>query len=155
MKTRCILLCFALAPLPLRADPPANETPFAAARTEAGPAPDLAALEQFLNLSDAQLDEMQAALARVRAMLPAERARLRDEILAYRRLPAGERAAIRQGWGHVPAEVREGWREMMQSLDPARRAEIQARLAQLPPAERTACRRELVERYLKDKRARP
>ena len=111
------------------------------------PARELAGLEQFLSLSDAQLDEMQAALARVRAMSPAERARLKQQIQEFRQLPAERQQALRQGWGQVPADLREGWREMMHAADDAQRAEIRRQMEAAAPEERTALRRRLVEEY--------
>ncbi|MBI2511838.1 MAG: DUF3106 domain-containing protein [Opitutae bacterium] len=141
MKTihSTLILCLALAGMPLRAaDAPA--TPAAG---------DLVALEKFLTLDDAQLDDLQRAIARVRAMTPAERTKLREQIVQFRQLPAAERQAWRQGWGQMPAELRDGWREMMQSADDAQRAEIHRRLEALPPAERVAARKKMVEEFLR------
>lgn len=112
---------------------------------------ELAALEQFLNLSDAELVQMEQVIARLRAMTPAERAKLREEISAFRRLPEPERRQLRQGWGSMPPEIQAGWRELMQSASPERRAEIQAKMHSLPPAEKARYRREVVEEYLKSK----
>lgn len=53
---------------------------------------ELAALEQFLELSDAQLDRIQAAVARVRAMSVEERQAYAEEIARFRKLPTPERA---------------------------------------------------------------
>lgn len=111
------------------------------------PARELAGLEQFLSLSDAQLDELQAALARVRAMSPAERARLKQQIEEFRQLPAERQQALRQGWGQMPADLRDGWREMMHAADDAQRAEIRRQMDAAAPEERTAVRRRLVEEF--------
>lgn len=128
-------------------------SPARTATTPATPAGELAALEQFLNLSDAELAQMEKVIARLRAMSAAERAALRTEITAFRRLPEPQRQQLRQGWGWMPAEIQEGWREMMQGATPERRAEIQAGMQSLPPEQKTAYRRKLVEEYLKAKAA--
>lgn len=138
------ILCLALVGMPLRA----ADAPAAPATGE------LVALEKFLTLDDTQLDELQRAIARVRAMSPDERAKLREQIAQFRQLPAAERQAWRQGWGQMPAELRDGWREMMQSADDAQRAEIRRQLEALPPAERGPARRKMVEEFLRA-RARP
>lgn len=136
-----------------------SASPASRAQVAATPAPsspaagELAALEQFLNLSDADLAQMEQAIARVRAMTPAQRAALRDEITAFRKLPEPQRLQLRQGWGGMPPEIQNGWREMMQGATPERRAEIQARMQSLAPDEKTRYRRELVEAYLKKKDA--
>ena len=114
---------------------------------------ELAAVEQFLGLSDAELEQMQQVIARIRAMKPAERAALRTEIEKYRQLPEVQRQQIRQGWGWMPREVQDGWREMMQGATPERRAEVQARLQSMDPEARLTYRRQLVDEYLKNKAA--
>lgn len=126
----------------------ARQTPYTGG--EKGTA-DLAALEQFLTLSDAELAQMADAIARVRAMTPAQKEQLRKEIVAFRQLPPQQRQQLRQGWGWMPPEIQNGWREMMQHATPERRAEIQAKLQSLGPAEKTEYRRQLVEEYLKKK----
>lgn len=108
---------------------------------------ELAALEQFLALDDAQLAHLQQTIAQLRAMGSAERARLREQIGQFRQLPAERKAALRQGWSQMPAEIRDGWRDMMQSADDARRAEIRAQLESLSPGERMEYRRRLVEEF--------
>lgn len=142
MKTSLLVLLLLGLVAPLRA---ANQ-PEAAPR-------ELATLEQFLALDDAQLDQMQQAIARVRAMKPAERAQLRAKIDEFRRLPAGEREQLRRGWGHESSAMRDGWREMMQSLDDAGRAELRRKLDGLSPDEKAELRRELVEKFLRDRAA--
>lgn len=114
---------------------------------------ELAAVEQFLGLSDAELEQLQQVLARIRAMKPAERMALRAEIEKYRQLPERQREQMRQGWGAMPREFQEGWREMMQSATPERHAEIQTKLQALTPEERLNYRRQLTEEYLKKKDA--
>ncbi|HRE08226.1 MAG TPA: DUF3106 domain-containing protein [Opitutaceae bacterium] len=126
----------------------AGQTP--PARAAQAPAPgELAALEQFLNRSDAELAQMEAVIARIRAMTPEQRSALRREIASYRQLPEPQRQELRLGWGGVSADLQTGWREMMQSSTPERRAEIQAMLQSLGPSEKTRYRQELVEAYLK------
>ncbi|MBX3737460.1 MAG: DUF3106 domain-containing protein [Candidatus Didemnitutus sp.] len=114
---------------------------------------ELSTLEQFLALDDAQLAQMQQAIARVRAMSAAERAQLRAQIEEFRRLPAAEREQLRRGWGHESPEIRAGWRDYMQSLDDAGRAELRRVLEGLSPEERTKLRRERVEQFLRERAA--
>ena len=114
---------------------------------------ELASVEQFLGLSDAELDQMQQVLARIRAMKPAERATLRAEIEKYRQLPEAQRQQLRQGWGWMPREIQDAWREMMQSATPERRTEVQTKLQGMTPDERMTYRRQLTEEYLKQKAA--
>lgn len=151
MKTlSCLGLALVLLAVPLAAQtPPAPASSPAAASS----ASELAALEQFLNLSDAELAQMEAVIARLRAMTPAQRATLRTEIAAFRQLPEQQRLQLRQGWGGMPAEIQTGWREMMQRATPERHAEIQAKLQTLNPDEKMRYRRDLVEAYLKAKPA--
>ena len=114
---------------------------------------ELASVEQFLGLSDIELDQMQQVLARLRAMKPAERAALRAEIEKYRQLPDAQRQQLRQGWGWMPREVQDAWREMMQGATPERRTEVQTKLQAMTPDERMTYRRQLSEEYLKQKAA--
>lgn len=134
--------------LALLAAPLAAQTPPAPPATSTA-ASELAALEQFLNLSAAELAQMEAVIARLRAMTPAQRATLRTEIAAFRQLPEQQRLQLRQGWGGMPAEIQTGWRELMQNATPARHAEIQAKLQTLNPDEKMRYRRDLVEAYLR------
>ena len=133
-------------PAPSMSRTPAAATPLPS--TASASAGELAALEQFLNLSDAELAQMEQVLARLRAMTPTQRAALRDEIATFRKLPEPQRLQLRQGWGWIPPEIQNGWREMMQSATPERRVEIQTKLQALPPEQKTAYRRQLVEEFL-------
>jgi len=136
--------------------------PAALSAAESAPAPgrspaeikELAVVEQFLGLSDLELEQMQQVIARIRAMKPAERAALRAEIEKFRQLPEGQRQELRQGWGGMPREVQDGWREMMMGATPERRNEIQQKLQAMEPDARLAYRRQLVDDYLKQKAAR-
>ena len=112
---------------------------------------EMAAVEQFLDLPDADLDQMQQVIARIRAMTPEQRAAMRAEIARYRQLPEPQRLQLRQGWGWMPREIQDGWRELMQSATPERRAEIQTKLQALAHEQKTAYRRQLVEEFLKAK----
>jgi len=112
---------------------------------------EMASVEQFLSLSDADLDQLQQVIARIRAMPAEQRAELRKEIAQYRELPGTQREQLRQGWGWMSREIQDGWREMMQQVTPERRAAIQQELQALEPAAKTARRRQLVEEYLKTK----
>ena len=110
---------------------------------------EMAVIEKFLCLSDPELEQMARVIERLRAMQPAERSALRQEIAQYRQLPERQRAQLRRGWGGMPQEVQNGWREMMQAASPERHAEIQAKLQSLPPDGKAAYRRELVEEFQK------
>jgi len=138
---------FALLVVSLAAQSKSSDGPL----SNAASTRELAALEQFLNLSDAELAKMEAVIGRLRAMTPAQRAALRAEMVAFRELPEMQRQQIRQGWGGVSPEIQNGWREMMQGLNAERRAEIQSKLQSLAPDEKISYRRELVEAYLKAK----
>jgi len=116
---------------------------------------EMAAVEQFLALTDADLDQLQQVISRIRAMSPEERAELRKEIQNFRALPESERQQLRMGWGWMPKDLQEGWREMMHSVSPERRAAIQAELQSLDPGQRAERRRQLVEDYLRSKEQTP
>ena len=147
MKTVLALAALLLAStMPTRAGEPATPaTPPAADAAST----DLAALEQFLSLSDAELARMAEAIARVRAMTPEQRAGLRKEILAFRHLPEAQRQVIRHGWASMPADIQNGWRDMMQAATPEERTAIQTKMQSLSPDEKTRFRRELVDAWLK------
>lgn len=149
MKTRL------LAPLALFAATLTAWAPPARAADAPPVPPEMAAVEQFLNLSDPELDQLQQVIARLRAMTPEQRAALRAEIGKYRRLPEPQREQLRMGWGWMPREIQDGWREMMHSATPERRAAIQAELQALGPEAKTERRRQLVEEYLKTRTAKP
>ncbi len=151
MKTKILptLIAFCLALIaPLRA----ADAPAVPARSPAE-LKELATVEQFLALSDTELDQVQQVIARIRAMKPEERLALRGEIARYRQLPEPQRQQLRQGWGWMPPEIQDGWREMMQGATPERRTEIQMKMQSLAPDEKIAYRRQLVEDFLKAKAA--
>lgn len=152
MKTTTLTVLIALG-LAMPASLRATEQPAAPARTPAE-LKELAAVEQFLSLSDADLDQMQQVIARIRAMKPGERVALLGEISRYRKLPEAQRQELRQGWGWMPREIQDGWREMMQQATPERRAEIQGKMQSLPAEEKLTYRQQLVEQYLQAKAAR-
>ena len=125
----------------------------AADAKSSSPAPhEMAAVEQFLELSDADLDQLQQVITRIRAMSVEERSELLKEIQKYRALPETEREQLRMGWGWMPKELQDAWREMMRSATPERREAIQKELQSLEPADRAAKRRQMVEEYLKSKK---
>ena len=139
-----------------RAAPAAPAAPAAAPgasegkRTEAE-IKELAAVEQFLRLSETELEQMAQVIARIRAMPPEKRQALLQEVQAYRRLPEPQRHQMRMGWGQMPREWQEAWREMMQQASDAKRAEIQAKMPSLSPEEKVIYRKQLVEEYLREK----
>jgi hypothetical protein len=142
MKTILLIMLLVPAGLVLAADPvPATR--------------EMASVEQFLSLSDPDLDQLQQVIVRIRAMSPEQRAALRREIGQYRELPGAQREQLRMGWGWMPREIQDGWREMMQNAAPGRRTAIQQELQALGPDEKAARRRQLVEEYLRTKAARP
>jgi hypothetical protein len=146
MKTLIpLLLLTSLLPLGgLGAADPAPATP-----TPALPAgKELAALDQFLSLSNEDLDQMQQVIARIRTMNPAEKAELRREMDQFRSLPDEQRRQLRQGWGAMEAGIQDAWRRMMQSASAERRDEIQANLQALTPEKKMAYRRQLAEEFL-------
>lgn len=151
MQTRLlasVALLFWVLPASAQTSP---QAPRSSPPASSGSAAELAALERFLDLSDEELAQMADAIARLRAMTPAQRAALRGEIAAFRQLSEPERQQIRQGWGGMPAEIQDGWRDMMHSATPEERAAIQTKMHSLSSDERTLYRRTLVEAYLKNR----
>lgn len=145
-----VALVFLVLPATAQTPP---QAPRSAPAQSSGSAAELVALERFLDLSDEELAQMADAIARLRAMTPAQRAALRGEIAAYRQLPEPERQQIRQGWGAMPAEIQDGWRDMMHNATPEERAAIQSKMHSLSADERNVYRRTLVEAYLKNRPA--
>lgn len=126
------------------ADPaPAGAAPVLPAGKE------LAALDQFLHLSDEDLDQMQQVIARLRAMSAAEKAALRREMDKFRSLPENQRRQLRQGWGAIESGLQDAWRRMMQSATAEQHAEIQQKLQSLPPEKKAEYRRQLAEDFLR------
>jgi hypothetical protein len=147
MKTLlCLFLSILLLPAAvLRAADPVPTQPPPTTNKEV----DLAALERFLDLPDEELDQMQRAIALIRAMGPAERAELHKAMNQFRALPDAQRRQLRQGWGALESGVQDAWRRMMQSATPERRAEIQQKLQALPPEKKAEYRRQLAEEYIR------
>lgn len=106
---------------------------------------DLASLEQFLTLNDEELDRLQEALARIRAIPEEERADFAGRIVEFRSLPREERQRLRDGWGRQSDHDREDWRRMMRELTPRERRAVHEALEGLSPAEHTERRREILE----------
>ncbi|HLP08256.1 MAG TPA: DUF3106 domain-containing protein [Opitutaceae bacterium] len=131
-----LLLPLALGATPVDASPAAPETP-------ATEVQEFAALERFLSMDDAQLERIQRAIARLRAMTPAERAALHDRMHSFHRLPPGERARVRAGWRDERDQA--DWPRMMHALPDAERSAIQAELQSLEPADRATRKHELLE----------
>lgn len=125
----------------------AQPTGPATATADAAAAAEFAAVERFLSLSNEQLDDLQKAIARIRAMTPAERTALLERITAYRRLPASDRDAIRAGAGWLNEQDRIDWPRMMRSLSDAERAEIHGVLPNLPMTERARWKHERLETW--------
>lgn len=151
MKTILRVLVLPAVSLLAAAQNSAPQSPRPAPPPPSANADDLAALERFLALSDEELAQMADAIARVRGMTPAQRAALREQILSYRRLPEPQRMQMRQGWGWMPPEIQDGWRDMMQNTTPEQRAAIHSAMQSLPPDEKMRYRRKVVEDYLKAK----
>ncbi|PTY06162.1 hypothetical protein DB347_11970 [Opitutaceae bacterium EW11] len=147
MKTSLALVVLLLAPVALFAQngPPAHRGPGVHAALHAGD--ELAVLDQFLGLSNAELDQLQQAIARVRAMSPAERAALKEKIVAYRQLPENQRQQVRRGWGFENDQDRQDWPTMMHAKTDDERATVQKELQALPPEQRAARKHELLEAW--------
>ncbi len=117
--------------------------------TEAGTeaSEDLVALDRFLTMNDAQLDQLQKAIEKVRSMTPTQRAVLKKQMLEYRKLPAEQRDQIRAGWGWQSEADRNDWPVMMRSKPEADRARVQAEIQALPPESRAAHKHDLLEQW--------
>lgn len=144
MKNKLLFLALMIigaAVLPASEAPPAHE--------------ELAGVERFLSLSDTELDQLLRTIGRIRAMTPEQRVALQAEIARFRQLPEQQRERLRAGWGAMPRQVQDAWREMMQEASPEKRAAIQAELQALEPEAKFARRRQLAEEYLRAKAAKP
>lgn len=148
MKTLLFLLTAVMAATGLMAQggPPPHAGPRAHASVVAV-GDDLAALDQFLAMDDAQLDQLQQAITRVRAMTPVERASLRARIVDYRQLPTEQREKVRAGWGWQSEADRNDWPLMMRSLPDAERSAIHTELQSLPPEQRATRKHTLLETW--------
>ncbi len=104
---------------------------------------DLTALERFLDMDDAQLDRIQRAIAKVRAMSPEERAALHARLNAFRQLPEAQRERVRAGWRDDRDQA--DWPVMMRSLPEAERSAIQTEIQALSPTQRATRKHELLE----------
>ncbi len=159
MKTSPARSLIAAITLVLAAMPPLAAADSASPSRPPADIKEMAAVEQFLGLSDVELDQLLEVIARIRAMTPEQRAELRQEVAKYRQLPEMQREQMRRGWGQrhpgmgagwgqMPAEIRAGWRDMMHDCTSEQQAAILAKLQALPPEQRNAYRRQLVEQYL-------
>lgn len=156
MKTIVVILSTILTATGLMAQggpPPHAGTQ--AQTTTANVGEDLAALDQFLAMDDTKLDQLQQAIARVRAMTPAERSALRIRIAEYRRLPTDQREKVRAGWGWLSDADRNDWPLMMRSLSDAERTAIQAEIQALKPEQRAISKRELLEGWRAGRKTTP
>lgn len=106
---------------------------------------DLNALERFLDMSDEQLERIQQAIARVRAMSPEERTALHEKLHSFRQLPPAQRERLRAGWRDNRDQA--DWPAMMRSLPDAERAAIQTEIQALAPTERAARKHALLEQW--------
>ncbi len=110
---------------------------------------EFAALERFLAMSDVELDAMQQAIARVRAMTPEQRAAFRAQLAEFRQLPEERRDEIRGGWGWHNAQDRDDWRTMMRAKSPEERAAVQRELLALPADQRAARKHAMLDAWRK------
>lgn len=108
---------------------------------------EFAALERFLSMDDAELEAMQQAIARVRAMTPEQRSALHAQLAAYRQLPEDRRAEVRAGWGWHDAKDRDDWRAMMRSKSSEDRSAVQRELLALPVEQRMTRKHEMLEAW--------
>ena len=104
-------------------------------------------------MDNAQLARVERAVARLRAMSPAERAALHERLSAFHRLPPAERNRVRAGWRDE--RDRADWPQMMHSLTPEQRAAVQAELQALDPADRATRKHELLDAWRAPPAARP
>jgi hypothetical protein len=116
--------------------PPAGAGSGATVKTAAQD--ELAALDQFLGMNEAELSAVQKAVAKVQAMSPAERAKLRAALHTYRCLPESKRQQLRCEWKDA-TEHRE-WSERMRAKTADERTAMQTELQALPPEARAARR---------------
>ena len=146
---RLLSYAWLLCAVAVLAAPPLAAAPAAGGKQNrgAGPGDDFPALERFLTLSDEQLDRIQQAVAKVRAMSPAERAALHAQLHAFRQLPEAKRAQVRAGWGWQTEQDRVDWPPMMRSLPETERVRIQRELQSLPPEARAAHKHVLLEKW--------
>lgn len=120
---------------------PADDSPDRPSENE------LVALEQFLKLSDEQLDQLIAALKRLRAMDERQRGEFASEVLSFRALPVEERRNLREGWGQRGRAASDEWREMVRELDPREHRKLQQHLQSLTPEERVRFRSEKLREW--------
>ena len=140
------LLVFTHAPIHAQNGPPAHaEGKGLHAALRSGD--DLAALDQFLSMSDSELDQLQSAIARVRAMSPAEREAFRQKMIAYRQLPEGERQQVQQRWGWQSEQDRSDWSVMMRSKTEPERSAIQTDVQSQPSDQRAARKHAILETW--------
>lgn len=113
--------------------------------------PELAALEEFLTMSDEELDRLQSAIDRIRAMSEEERAQFAGRIVEFRRLPREERQRMREGFGRQSFDERDDWRRMMQDLTPEERRSVHESLQDIPGDERTQRRLRMIEEWREER----
>lgn len=109
-------------------------------------AEDVAALERFLSMSDAELAALQKAIARVQAMSAEEKATIRARLRTYCEASDEQRAQWRRG-GFSEKE-HACWAAHMHALAPEARAELQAKLHALPAEQRTEQRRAWLQTWM-------
>ena len=137
---KILLAVFLFSPLPLLFPGSGGEAPSPPSATE-----ELVALERFLGSSDEELDQLIAALKRIRAMSPEERAEFGEQIREFRSLPGEQRRLMREGWRQRTRPDNEQWREHMRSLPQNERTIIQQKLDSLTPGERQLFREQILK----------
>jgi hypothetical protein len=105
----------------------------------------LATLDQFLDMGDDELEQLEATIRRIRQMTPEERQAYREKISRYRKMDPQERQSIQQAWGQLDARVRTAWREFMLGLSPDEREAVRDEMQATPPEQRTQFRISLLE----------
>lgn len=106
--------------------------------------PGMAALEQFLSMSDSELEQLEETIRRIRQMTPDEREQYRRKLATYQQLPDEQRQHIRNAWGKLDARIRAAWREYMMALEAGERQRVHERLRAAEPESRTRLRLELL-----------
>lgn len=104
---------------------------------------ELIVLGRLLRMSPEELDNLAAAIDKVRAMDEAEKAAVVEKLEDLRSEKRAQMQERRKAWESVPPEERREIAEAMRSLPPEERRTLMQELRDLPPEERLARIREV------------
>lgn len=112
-------------------------------------------IEQFLLLQDHELDQLIAILQRIRDMPEAQRKELAATVDQFRRMSGEQRRSLRDGQRRDTQSPHpqhqqhdnEAWRQMMNSLSPEQRLDIQLRIDSAPRYQRRALRDAILKEW--------